>query len=99
MKISEFNNFLKLAEEREPVFRQVLAAANDIVKDEFQNQISKTKTATSHKPAPLSGLRMPESAASIISKIEHGVGGGDAYSGPELDTILAYSFGQATKGQ
>ena len=35
MKISEFNDFLRLAEEREPVFREVLAAANEIVKEEF----------------------------------------------------------------
>ena len=99
MKISEFNDFLRLAEEREPVFREVLAAANEIVKEEFQDHISKAETAISHPPSPPSGLSVPQSAASIISGFEHSIEGGDACSGPDLDTLIAYSFRQGAEGQ
>ena len=96
MKISEFNNFLRLAEEREPVFREALAAANDMVKDEFQDHILNAEIATSHPPSSLGVL---QSAASIISGVDHGVGGGDACSGPDLDTLIAYSFRQGAEAE
>lgn len=35
IKSSELSNFLRLAEEREPVFREVLAAVNGLVKEGF----------------------------------------------------------------
>ncbi len=103
MKISEFNNFLKLAEEREPVFRDVLAAANEMVKEGFQDHVLYAETAMSHPPSllpsPPSGLNMSGSTASIMSGFEHGVGAGDAWSGPDLDTLLDFSFRKAREGQ
>ena len=94
MKVLEFNNFLRLAEEREPVFREALAAANDMVKHEFQDHMSNSEIATSQPPL---GLGVPQSATSIISGIAQGIGGGDACSGPDLDTLIAYSFRQGAE--
>ncbi len=103
MKSSEFNNFLRLAEEREPEFREVLAATNDMVKEGFQDYILHAETAITHPPSllpsPPSGLNMSESTASIMSGFEHGVGAGDVCSGPDLDSLLEFSFRQATEGQ
>lgn len=99
MRISESNNFLRLAEEREPVLREALAAANNMVKEGFQDHISDAETATSHPSSPPPGLDTPHSAVSIISGVEHGIGRGDACSGPDLDTLVAYSFRQGAEGQ
>lgn len=67
MKSSEFSNFLRLAEEREPVFKEVLAGANDLVKEGFQDHVSYAETAMSHSrnllPSPPSGLEAPGRAA------------------------------------
>ena len=99
MKISEFNNFLRLAEDREPLFREALAAANDMVMAEVQDHISNAETATSHLSSPPSGLSGLQSVASIVSGVEPDIGEGDACSGPDLDTLMAYSFQQAVEGQ
>lgn len=48
MRTSEFTNFLRLAEEGKPVFREALTAANKMVKDEIQDHVSNAETATSH---------------------------------------------------
>lgn len=96
MKSSEFSNFLRLAKEREPIFREVLTAANDLVKEGFQDHLLYAETAISHSrnllPSPRSGLEAPGSTASTKPPSEHGVWTGDACSGPALDTLLAYSF-------
>jgi len=64
MKSADLNKFLRLAEEREPVFREVLVAANDMVKEGFQDHVSNTKTAMIRPPrllpSPPSGLNMSE---------------------------------------
>ena len=99
MKISDFNDFLRLIEERELVFRELLAAANEVVKEEFQDHILNAEIATSYPLFPPSGLNVPQSAISIISGFEHSIGKGDAYSGPDLDTLIAYSFRQGAEGQ
>ena len=103
MKSSEFSNFLRLAEEREPVFKEVLAAANGLVKEGFQDHLSYAETAISYSrnllPSPPSGLEAPRSTASTKSLSEHGVWAGDACSGPDLDTLLTYSFRQAAESQ
>jgi len=71
MKSSEFNNFLRLAEEREPEFRDVLAAANDMVKEGFQDHVSHTEPAMSRPPSwlpsPLSDLSALGSTVPIMS--------------------------------
>lgn len=68
MNSSESSNFLGLVEEREPIFREVLAAANDLVKEVFQDYLSYAETAISHSrdllPSPPSGLESPGSTAS-----------------------------------
>lgn len=103
MKSSEISNFLRLAEEREPIFREVHAAANDLVKEGFQDHSLYAQTAISHSrnllPSPRSDLEAPGSTASTKPPSEHGVWAGDACSGPALDTLLAYSFQQAAEGQ
>jgi len=103
MKNSEFNNFLRLAEEREPVFRDVLAAANGMVTEGFQDHVSHTELAISHPPAllpsPPSDLSALGNTTSIMSGSEHGIGVGDACSGPDLDSLITYSFQQAAEGQ
>lgn len=103
MKISEFYNFLRLAEEREPVFWDVLAAANDMMKEGFQDHVPHAETEMSHSPtllpSPPSGLNVSKSTPSIMAGLEHGVGAGDACSGLDLHTLLAFSFQQATEGQ
>lgn len=77
MKGSELSNFLKLAEEREPIFREVLAAANDLVKEGLQDHLSYAETAISQSrnllPSPPSGLEAPASTASTKAPFEHGV--------------------------
>lgn len=103
MRSSEFIAFLSLAEDREPIFREVLATANDMAKKVFQDQILCAKTATSHPrnllPSPLSGLDTLETTTSIMCGFEIVIGAGDAYSGLDLDTLLAYSFRQGREGK
>lgn len=103
MKISEFNNFLRLAKKREPIFRDGLAAANDMMREEFQDDASHTEPAIGHPPtllpSPPPDLKAPGSIASIMSGSEYDVGAGDACSGPDLDTLLDFSFRQAREGQ
>lgn len=77
MKSSEFSNFLGLAEEREPIFREVLATANDLVKEVFQDHLSYAETAISHSrdllPSSPSGLEAPGSTTSTKPPSERGV--------------------------
>ena len=67
-----------------------------MVKGEVQDHISNMETATSPPPSPPSGLGVPQSA---VSGVEHGIGEGNACSGPDLDTLIAYSFRQGAEGQ
>lgn len=103
MKTSEFNNFLRLAEEREPVFKDVLASANDMMEDGFQDHLLHTETAMTNPPSllpsPLSRLNMSDVTKPIMSGLEYTIGAGDACSGPDLDTLLSFSFRQAAEGQ
>lgn len=48
MKRSEFTDFLKLVEEREPVLREALAAANGTVNEGILDCVSYAETAISH---------------------------------------------------
>ncbi len=103
MKNSNFTSFLNLVEEREPVFRETLAAANGIVEGGFLDHVSYAETATSHPQnllsPPPSGLNISGDTESILPGHEDGLRVADACSGPDLDALLAYSFRQAAEDQ
>lgn len=81
----------------------MLTAANGLVKEGFQDHLLYTETAISHSRNLIqslpSGLEAPGSTASTKPLSEHGVWAGDACSGPDLDTLLTYSFRQALESQ
>ena len=103
MKSSDFTQFLSLVEEREPIFREALAAANRMVEGKFLDHVSYPGTAMSH---PQNSLSSPPSdrtfsgeTISTLSGHENGLQGGDVSSGLDLDALLAYSFRQAVEDQ
>jgi len=103
MKRSDFLNFLQLVEEREPVFMEALAAANDLVKAGFLDQLSYSDTGNIHPQlllsSPPSGLIASEATSPILPGNTSGLQAGDACSGPDLDTLLSYSFRQVAEDQ
>jgi len=124
LKRAEFNDFLKLTEEREPDFREVLTTANGIVNGAFFNPASRAETAIRHPQylptSSASGRNSSGGVASVppgdddelreaacgdrwaFAPSVRSSGGNpteaaDAFSGPDLDALLTYSFRPAAE--
>ena len=99
MKNSDFTNFLNLVEEREPVFREALAIANNAMmkgpinhESYFEPDMGNPRNLLS---SPQSCSNISAGTLSILPGYEKGMQLGDASSGSDLDVLLAYSIQQA----
>ena len=101
MKNADFTRFFQLMEEREPVFRQSLAEANNMIKQGFLDHSSCAETILSYPQnptqSPPSNLDIRGGASPVgpgyISRSQ----AGDACSGADLDALLSYSFRRAAE--
>ena len=103
MKNSDFTDFLNLMEEREPVFKEALATANNAM---MKRSINHESYAEPHMSNPPSLLFSPRSCPNVSARNlsilpEHRERSrlGDANSGPDLDVLLAYSIQRAAEDQ
>ena len=103
MKNSDFTKFLNLMEEREPVFGEALATANNAImkgsinhESYFEPDMSNPRNLLS---SPQSYSNISAGTLSILPVYEKGMQLGDASSGSDLDVLLAYSIQQAAEDQ
>ena len=103
MKSSDFTKFFNLVEDREPVFKEALVAANGMVKGGFLDHVPYAEMTISHPQnllsSPLSSLNFSEGTEPVLPGRENKLWTGDAYSGPDLDALLSYSFREAAEHQ
>lgn len=99
MKSADFTTFLRLVEEREPVFREALAAANKMVKEgvfDHASEVARSYPQNLIKSPPSNlDIRGGTSPPGHISRLQEG----DACSGPDLDALLSYCFRVAAEDQ
>ena len=103
MKSGDFTKFLQLVEERKPVSREALVAANNMLKGGFLDHASRSETALSYPQvlieSPPSHLDIRGGASPVRPGHTSRLQVGDACSGPDLDVLLAYCFRIAAEDQ
>lgn len=103
MRRADFTRFLQLVEEREPVFKEALDAANNMVKESFFHHTPRADTVLGSPqhltPSLPLNLDNREEASPINPRYIGQLQGEDACSGADLDALLAYSFRNAAEDQ